>query len=136
MRYPTKSLLCLAGFLSIAVLATVQSANALEVKRTTRAVVEGMCGGGIQSGGGHSGCTICTTKMCTDYDCTKKSCKLVNFIKGKPGSIRTGVNQVGTKPGKAPKSPVDKSSGLKPVSTIGQVGGKGGGINQGSGHHR
>jgi hypothetical protein len=130
-----KALLCLTGSLLIAVSVTIPSANALEVKRTTRTVVEGMCGGGIQSGGGHTGCTICTTKMCTDYDCTKKSCKLVNFIKGRPGSIRTGVNQVGTKSDRAPKSPVNKGSGLKPVSTIGQVGGKGGGMNQG-GHRR
>lgn len=115
---------------------TSQHAGALEVKRTTRAVVEGMCGGGIQSGGGHSGCTICTSKMCTDYDCTKKSCKLVNFIKGRPGSIRTGINQVGVKSTTVTKKPIDNGSGLKPVSTIGPVGGKGGGMNQGSGHRR
>jgi hypothetical protein len=76
---------------SIAIIVTLASpSQALEVKKTTRRVVEAMCGGGIQSGGGHSGCTICTSKMCTDYDCTKTSCKLVNIIKAKPGSNRPG----------------------------------------------
>ena len=75
--------------LAMLAIATTAPAHAIESKPTTRRVVEGMCGGGIQTGGGHSGCTICTTRMCTDYDCTKKSCKLVNFIKGQRGSIRT-----------------------------------------------
>jgi len=105
-------------------------AQALESKPTTRAVVEGMCGGGIQTGGGHSGCTICTTKMCTDYDCTKKSCKLVNFFKGQRGSIRTGVNTINNRNTQAPQPhPINAGDGFRGSSTA--VGGRSGGGGRG-----
>lgn len=108
----------------------VSSAGALEVKQTTRRVVEGMCGGGIQTGGGHSGCTICTAKNCADYDCTKKSCKIVVFLKGHGGGIRNGgVTTVKGGDGSHPvvQHPVQTGSGVKPMATVGHGGGTGGG---------
>ncbi|MBV8836301.1 MAG: hypothetical protein JO000_07170 [Alphaproteobacteria bacterium] len=112
--------------LALLAVVTTAPAQALESKPTSRAVVEGMCGGGIQSGGGHTGCTICTTKMCTDDDCTKKGCKLVNIIKGQPGSIRTGANTINSRntPTGEPH-PINTGAGFQGGSPA--IGGRSGG---------
>jgi hypothetical protein len=127
---------------SIAIIVTMASpSQALEVKKTTRRVVEAMCGGGIQSGGGHTGCNICTSNgKCTDYDCTKKGCKLVNIFKVKPGSIRTGGATTvkggsGERNGKTIHHPVNVGVTNPPTEVKTPIAvGKGGGMNQ-SGRH-
>jgi len=126
------------------VVAVPQSeAKGIEVKSTTQRVVQGMCGSGIQSGNGHTGCAICTAKNCADYDCSSAGCKITVFIKGTPGTIHTGVT--GTKTttdegtGSGPlRHPVNIETGTKPVASSGSNNppGKAGGISSGGGYRR
>jgi hypothetical protein len=90
-----------------------------------------------------TGCTICTAKNCADYDCSSGGCKITVFIKGAPGTIRTGVT--GTKTttdegtGTGPlRHPIKIGTGTKPVVSSGTNNpqGKGGGISSGGGYRR
>jgi hypothetical protein len=139
-----RSVLCVIGFVMLCVMIVSQSeAKGIEVKSTTQRVVQGMCGSGIQSGNGHTGCSICTAKNCADYDCSKKGCTITVFIKGKPGTTRTGVTgtkapiDMGTGNG-PPRHPVNIGTGTNPVVSSGSNNpqGKGGGMSSGGGYRR
>lgn len=118
-EFTIKAMLCaVATFILCVPLGSQSKAKGIEIKATTERVVQGMCGGGIQTGGGHSGCSICTAKNCADYDCSKKGCTITVFIKGKPGTTTTGYN--GTKKTMTTiDRNTDDDSGRRPINTYG-----------------
>ncbi len=68
-----KPILLIAGLALAVLFANAASAKTVIVTLTTQQVAT-VCGKGLQSGGGHVGCTKnCGSYQC-DYDCTKAGC--------------------------------------------------------------
>ena len=95
----------------------IGTANAkdVHVSPVHSSTVSKMCGGRMQTGGGHSGCTTCGKRRCYDWDCNNNTgkCQMITIIKGTPPARR------GTAGIKVPTRPVSGSRHLHPKGRTG-----------------